>query len=81
VAWVPGVRTDLRSRDQRVLEAIRGGAQTQKEIKREAKIETQDEVGLALAELMLDRGVVKTKQEGDVRIYFLNPALQEVAVA
>jgi hypothetical protein len=79
--WQPGIRVELRERDARVLEAIRAGARTQEEIKREAKVETLDEVGLSLAELILCRRMVRSTLTGaGDRQYFISnaPAIARV---
>ena len=62
-------------RDERVWIAIAiDGARTQREIKRMARVETKDELGLSLAELILNRGWVKSDFVGGERVYFPNPA-------
>jgi hypothetical protein len=65
--------------DERVWVAIAiDGARTQKEIKRMAGVWSNDELGLSLAELMLNRGWVKSDlvAGGTERVYFPNPEMQ-----
>lgn len=66
-------------RDARVWTAIsRQHARTQKEIKREAQVASKDELGLALAELMLNREWVKSEVlPNGQRVYFPNPELKK----
>lgn len=64
-------------RDERVWIAIAiDGARTQKEIKHMAKVETKDELGLSLAELILNRGWVKSDLIAGERVYFPNPQMR-----
>ncbi|HET6889812.1 MAG TPA: hypothetical protein VFH31_01815 [Pyrinomonadaceae bacterium] len=55
---------------ERVKEAIRNGARTQTEIRREAKL-SDDEVGDALANLLLWTREVRTELINNERMYFI----------
>lgn len=59
------------SPDERVREAIRKGARTQKEIARETRL-GKDETGDAIANLLLWTREIKTQIVGETRLYFLN---------
>lgn len=61
----------LRLPSDVVLEAIAAGSRTQKEIQQETKL-TKDEIGDALANLLLWTKEIKTKVADDTRMYFLN---------
>lgn len=56
-------------RDERVLAAVQLGARTQAEIKRLAKVASNDDLGLSLAALIIDRGLVKSELVGGGRVY------------
>jgi hypothetical protein len=75
----PAVVTQKRKqdyRDERVWTAISdGGARTQREIKLIARVWNNDELGEALAELILNRRWVKSRIAEDGRIYFPNPGI------
>jgi hypothetical protein len=58
---------------QRVYEAIKGGAVTQREIARITKL-SRDEVADAIAELLLWKKAIGTKLEGEARRYFIKAA-------
>jgi hypothetical protein len=68
---------------ERVREAIRGGARTQKQIAQETKL-AKDEIGDALANLLLWTHEIRTRMVNNTRMYFINevegerPALREV---
>lgn len=62
---------------EKVLEAIASGNRTQKEIKRETKL-TKDEIGDALANLLLWTGEIRTQVIDDTRLYFLNQQEEKV---
>ena len=55
---------------ERVREAIRNGARTQKEIVQETKL-GKDEVGDAIASLLLWTKEIETKSDGENRYYFI----------
>ncbi|HEY6805229.1 MAG TPA: hypothetical protein VI306_16755 [Pyrinomonadaceae bacterium] len=56
---------------ERVRESIRKGAQTQKEIAQDTKL-GKDEIGDALANLLLWTREIRTQVKGNTRLYFLN---------
>ncbi len=56
---------------ERVKEAIRNGARTQKEIRKAANL-SDDEVGDALANLLLWTREIRTELKDNNRVYFLN---------
>ena len=56
---------------ERVRDAIRRGARTQKEIAQETKL-GKDEIGDALANLLLWTKEIKTQIQDNTRLYFLN---------
>ena len=56
---------------ERVREAIRGGARTQKQIAHETKL-AKDEIGDALANLLLWTHEIRTKMVNNTRLYFIN---------
>jgi hypothetical protein len=56
---------------ERVRDAIRRGARTQKEIAQETKL-GKDEIGDALANLLLWTREIRTQVQGNTRHYFLN---------
>jgi hypothetical protein len=61
---------------ERVREAIRGGARTQKQIGQETKL-ANDEVGDALANLLLWTHEIRTKVVNNTRMYFINEVERE----
>ena len=64
---------------ERVREAIRGGARTQKQIAQETKL-AKDEIGDALANLLLWTHEIRTKMVDNTRMYFLNETEEERAL-
>jgi hypothetical protein len=56
-----------------VRDAIRRGAKTQKEIAQETKL-GKDEIGDALANLLLWTREIRTQVQDNTRLYFLNDA-------
>lgn len=64
---------------QRVREAIRSGARTQKQIAHETKL-AKDEIGDALANLLLWTHEIRTKMVDNTRIYFLNETAEDQPV-
>lgn len=64
---------------ERVREAIRSGARTQKEIAHETKL-AKDEIGDALANLLLWTHEIRTRMVDNTRMYFLNETEGERAV-
>jgi hypothetical protein len=56
---------------ERVREAIRGGARTQKQIAHETKL-AKDEIGDALANLLLWTHEIRTRMVNNTRLYFIN---------
>jgi len=56
---------------ERVREAIRAGARTQKQIAHETKL-AKDEIGDALANLLLWTHEIRTKTVNNTRLYFIN---------
>ena len=58
---------------ERVREAIKKGARTQKEIIQETRM-GKDEIGDALANLLLWTKEIKTQMVGNIRVYSLNEA-------
>jgi hypothetical protein len=64
---------------ERVREAIRNGARTQKQIAHETKL-AKDEIGDALANLLLWTHEIRTKMVDNTRMYFLNEIEEERAV-
>src|SRR6478609_8036757 len=58
---------------ERVRDAIRRGAKTQKEIAQETKL-GKDEIGDALANLLLWTREIRTQVQDNTRLYFLNDA-------
>ena len=64
---------------ERVREAIRSGARTQKQIAHETKL-AKDEIGDALAHLLLWTHEIRTKMVANTRMYFLNEATEEQPV-
>jgi hypothetical protein len=64
---------------ERVREAIRRGSRTQREIAQETKL-GKDEIGDALANLLLWTHEIRTQVMGNTRLYFLNEAEEATAV-
>jgi hypothetical protein len=64
---------------ERVREAIRRGSRTQREIAQETKL-GKDEIGDALANLLLWTHEIRTQVMGNTRLYFLNDAEEVTAV-
>lgn len=65
---------------ERVKEAIRRGARTQKEIAHETKL-GKDEIGDALANLLLWTREVRTEVIDSTRMYFLNECAEVISAA
>jgi len=65
---------------ERVRDAIRKGSRTQREIAQETKL-GKDEIGDALANLLLWTHEIRTQVVGNTRLYFLNEAGEAAAVA
>lgn len=63
---------------ERVREAIRRGCRTQREIAQETKL-GKDEIGDALANLLLWTHEIRTQVVGNTRLYFLNEAGEAAA--
>lgn len=61
---------------ERVREAIRSGARTQKQIAHETKL-AKDEIGDALASLLLWTHEIRTKIVDNTRMYFMNEFAEE----
>jgi hypothetical protein len=64
---------------ERVRDAIRKGSRTQREIAQETKL-GKDEIGDALANLLLWTHEIRTQVVGNTRLYFLNEAGDAAAV-
>src|SRR5262245_19347828 len=64
---------------ERVRDAIRRGSRTQREIAQETKL-GKDEIGDALANLLLWTHEIRTQVVGNTRLYFLNEAGDAAAV-
>ena len=64
---------------ERVRDAIRKGSRTQREIAQETKL-GKDEIGDALANLLLWTHEIRTQVVGNTRLYFLNEADEAAAV-
>ena len=62
---------------ERVREAIRKGARTQKEIAQETRM-GKDEIGDALANLLLWTREIKTQIVDNIRVYFINESSESV---
>jgi hypothetical protein len=60
---------------ERVKEAIKKGARTQREIAQETRL-GKDEIGDALANLLLWTREIKTKVVDNMRVYFINDSLE-----
>ena len=60
---------------ERVREAIRKGARTQKEIAQETRL-GKDEIGDAIANLLLWTREIKTQIVGNTRLYFINDSAE-----
>src|SRR6185295_13207981 len=56
---------------ERVREAIRKGARTQREIAQETRL-SKDEIGEAIANLLLWKREIKTQVVDNMRVYFIN---------
>jgi hypothetical protein len=65
---------------ERVRDAIRKGSRTQREIAQETKL-GKDEIGDALANLLLWTHEIRTQVVGNTRLYFLNEAEEAAVVA
>jgi hypothetical protein len=62
---------------ERVKEAIRKGARTQREIAQETRM-GKDEIGDALANLLLWTREIKTQIVDNIRVYFINESSESV---
>lgn len=62
---------------ERVKEAIRKGARTQREIAQETRM-GKDEIGDALANLLLWTREIKTQIVDNIRVYFINVSSESV---
>ena len=65
---------------ERVREAVRNGARTQKEIARETKL-GKDEIGDALANLLLWTREIRTEVIENTRMYFISELPPELAIS
>jgi len=72
-AHYPSKSVSKLSPVERVREAIRKGSRTQREIAQETKL-GKDEIGDALANLLLWTHEIRTQVVGNTRLYFLNDA-------
>lgn len=64
---------------ERVRDAIRRGSRTQKEIAQETKL-GKDEIGDALANLLLWTHEIRTQVVGNTRLYFLNDSSETATI-
>src|ERR1041385_9427634 len=64
---------------ERVRDAIRRGSRTQREIAQETKL-GKDEIGDALANLLLWTHEIRTQVVGNTRLYFLNEAVDPATI-
>jgi hypothetical protein len=64
---------------ERVRDAIRKGSRTQREIAQETKL-GKDEIGDALANLLLWTHEIRTQVVGNTRLYFLNETVETATV-
>lgn len=72
-AHYPSKSVSKLSPVERVRDAIRKGSRTQREIAQETKL-GKDEIGDALANLLLWTHEIRTQVVGNTRLYFLNEA-------
>jgi hypothetical protein len=72
-AHYPSKSVSKLSPVERVRDAIRKGSRTQREIAQETKL-GKDEIGDALANLLLWTHEIRTQVAGNTRLYFLNEA-------
>jgi hypothetical protein len=73
-----GVRLVKLSPVERVRDAIRRGARTQKEIAQDTKM-GKDEIGDALANLLLWTREIRTGMVDNTRVYFINDSPESLA--
>jgi hypothetical protein len=64
---------------ERVREAIKKGARTQREIAQETRL-GKDEIGDAIANLLLWTREIKTQMVDNTRTYFLNESSEQIAI-
>ena len=78
-AHYPSKSVSKLSPVERVRDAIRMGSRTQREIAQETKL-GKDEIGDALANLLLWTHEIRTQVVGNTRLYFLNEAGEAAAL-
>ncbi|HEV2835595.1 MAG TPA: hypothetical protein VGW58_09780 [Pyrinomonadaceae bacterium] len=78
-AHYPSKSVSKLSPVERVRDAIRKGSRTQREIAQETKL-GKDEIGDALANLLLWTHEIRTQVVGNTRLYFLNEAGEAAAL-
>lgn len=78
-AHYPSKSVSKLSPVERVRDAIRKGSRTQREIAQETKL-GKDEIGDALANLLLWTHEIRTQVVGNTRLYFLNEAEEATTV-
>lgn len=78
-AHYPSKSVSKLSPVERVRDAIRKGSRTQREIAQETKL-GKDEIGDALANLLLWTHEIRTQVVGNTRLYFLNEAGEAATV-
>lgn len=78
-AHYPSKSVSKLSPVERVRDAIRKGSRTQREIAQETKL-GKDEIGDALANLLLWTHEIRTQVVGNTRLYFLNEAGETATV-
>jgi hypothetical protein len=78
-AHYPSKSVSKLSPIERVRDAIRKGSRTQREIAQETKL-GKDEIGDALANLLLWTHEIRTQVVGNTRLYFLNEAGEAAAL-
>ena len=78
-AHYPSKSVSKLSPVERVRDAIRKGSRTQREIAQETKL-GKDEIGDALANLLLWTHEIRTQIVGNTRLYFLNEAEETATV-
>lgn len=78
-AHYPSKSVSKLSPVERVRDAIRKGSRTQREIAQETKL-GKDEIGDALANLLLWTHEIRTQVVGNTRLYFLNEADEPATV-
>jgi hypothetical protein len=78
-AHYPSKSVSKLSPVERVRDAIRKGSRTQREIAQETKL-GKDEIGDALANLLLWTHEIRTQVVGNTRLYFLNETVETATV-